>query len=93
MSSCTYSHPVFPALTSVAKIKAVVCPEIVPLVCSCQLRYVCPSVYPSFRPHETTRHTLDGLQYNEIWLLCIFRKSVQKMQASLNFDDNYGYFT
>jgi hypothetical protein len=31
--------------------------------------------------------------FNEIWYLSIFRKSVQKLQVSLNYDNNNMHFT
>jgi len=31
--------------------------------------------------------------FHEIWYLTIFRKSVEKIQFSLKYDNNNGYFT
>ena len=55
-------------------------------------RHVCLSVYLSARPfvHEDrTRLPLEEIS----WSLCIFRKSVHKIQVSLKYNQNYGYFT
>jgi len=33
------------------------------------------------------------MDFQEMWYLRIFRKSVEKIQASLKLDKNEGYFT
>jgi hypothetical protein len=52
---------------------------------------VCPSVCPSVRPHGTTRPPLDVFTWSVTFQ--IFRKSVEKIQVSLKYDNNVGYFT
>jgi hypothetical protein len=48
------------------------------------------SVRPSVRMKQLGSHWTD---FNEIWNLKIFRKSVQKIQVSLKSDKTEGYFT
>ena len=48
------------------------------------------SVRPSVRIEQLGCHWTDFL---EIWYLSIFRKSVEKIQVSLKFYKNNGYFT
>jgi hypothetical protein len=48
--------------------------------------FVCPSV----RMEQLSSHWTD---FHEIWFFRIFRKSVEKIQASLKSDKNNGYFT
>jgi hypothetical protein len=48
------------------------------------------SVHPSYRMKQLSSHWTD---YHEIWYLCIFRKSVEKIQTSLKSDNNNGYLT
>ena len=43
------------------------------------------------QPHETTRH--HWTDFHEIWYLSIIRKSVEKIQVSLNSGKNNGYCT
>jgi hypothetical protein len=43
------------------------------------------------RPNGITRLPLDAFSRN--WYLIIFRKSVEKIQDSLKYDKNKGYFT
>jgi hypothetical protein len=52
------------------------------------------SVRPSIRPSDRVEQpgTL-WIDFNEIWLLRGFRKSIEKTQASSNSDNDYGYFT
>jgi hypothetical protein len=54
-----------------------------------ELRHVCLSVFPSawnrLGSHWTDCH--------EVWYMCIFRKSVDKIQVSINSDTNNSYFT
>jgi len=52
---------------------------------------VCPADHPSVSPHRTNRfHWTD---FHEIWYLNIFRKSIEKIQVSLQSDKNNRYFT
>jgi hypothetical protein len=53
--------------------------------------HVCLSVRTSVRPHGTIRPPLDGFSRN--LGLSIFRKSVEKVQVSLESEKNNGYFT
>ena len=55
-----------------------------------QLRSVCLPVRPSVRIEQLGSHWTD---FHEIWYLNIFRKSVEKIQLSLNSDKNNLYFT
>jgi hypothetical protein len=48
---------------------------------------VCPSFHPSVGMEQLCSHWTD---FREIWYWSIFRKSVEKIQVSLNSD---GYFT
>jgi hypothetical protein len=52
---------------------------------------VCLSVCLPVCPHVTIRVPLD--YFNEIWLLSIFWKYVEKIQFSLKSDKSNGYFT
>ena len=54
-----------------------------------QLRHVCLSVRPSFRIEHLCSHWRD---FHDIWCLSIFRKYVEKIQVSLKYDENNGYF-
>jgi hypothetical protein len=51
---------------------------------------VCPSVHPPVRMEQLYSH---WTSFREIWYFSIFRKSVEKIQVSLNSDENNGYFT
>ena len=51
---------------------------------------VCPFVRPSF---GVENFGFKWKCFYEIWYLCIFRKSVEKIQVSLKSDKNNGYFT
>ena len=48
-------------------------------------------VPPSVCPHGTTRLTLDD--FDQIWYLSIFRKTVENIQFSLKLDKNNGHNT
>jgi hypothetical protein len=48
------------------------------------------SVRPSFRMGQLSSHWTD---FHEIWYSSIIRKSVKKIQVSLEFDINNGHFT
>jgi hypothetical protein len=51
--------------------------------------FVCPSVRPSVRM-ELDSHWTD---FQEIWYLCVFRKSVTEIWVTRKYDNNNGYFT
>ena len=51
---------------------------------------VCSSVHPSLRMKQLDSHWKD---FHAIWYLNIFRKTVEKIQASLKSDKNNRYFT
>ena len=58
-----------------------------------ELRHVrlsCPTVSPSVRMEQLGSQWTD---FDEIWYLRFFRKSVEKIQVSLKFDENNGYVT
>jgi len=48
------------------------------------------SVRPSIRMKEPN---VRWKKFHEIWHLNIFRKSIEKIQALLKFDNNNAYFT
>ena len=48
------------------------------------------SVHPSVRMEQLGSQWTD---FHEIWYLCIFRQSAEKVQISLKSEENYGYFT
>ena len=50
----------------------------------------CMSVRPSIRREQLGYHWTD---FHEIWYLSIFRKTVEKIQVSLQSENNKGYFT
>jgi len=54
-----------------------------------ELRQVCPSVHPSVRMELGYQWT----DFHEIWYSNIFRKSVEKIQGSLQSDKNKGHPT
>ena len=49
------------------------------------------SACPPVCPHGTTQLPVED--FHEILYLCIFRKSVEKIQVSLKSDRNNGYYT
>jgi hypothetical protein len=55
-----------------------------------ELRHVCLSACPTIHMEYLGSHWMD---LYEIWYLSIFWKSVKKIQVSLKFDENHGYFT
>ena len=54
-----------------------------------ELCHVRPSFYPSARMEQLGSHLTD---FYEIRYLIIFRKSAEKIQASIKCDKNSGYF-
>ena len=52
--------------------------------------YVCLSARPPGRLEQLGSHWTD---FDEAWYLCIFRKSVEKIQVSLKSENKNGYFT
>jgi hypothetical protein len=54
---------------------------------------ICPSIRSAIHLSASNNSTQHSMDFREIWYLSIFRKSVKKIQVSLNSDKSSGYFT